>query len=356
MCVLLAHPPPGLRAGDIVAFMGFRSTRGLVAGLLALAAASGPAAAEVDRIVLVDVPANVEAAVRATLEPWHVELIVVHGPTPGPSMPSSAEKAHAISQRHDAGAAAWIADDGSGSALWIFDGESDRTVARRLASPPPYDDPTAAAVALSIKTLLRFSAVAPPVERLAPDEREPAPVAATPDAADRVVLVVRSGLRRRDTGVGAYEPRIGLGARVRVPAFGLDLALDGGVRLGSGETLAGPTYAGHFEDVALVGRLGLDLGRGRLHLLPMVGGGLHLTSVDGTLFPSGLDAGRSRLNPSLDAGLLAALELSHGVEVGLELEGAWILRRQRYRVEGAEIFDLPAAEAEVSVVVGAAVF
>jgi hypothetical protein len=329
----------------------------------ALAVAPGAAAADVERVVLIAVPSEVEAAVRAALEPWQVELVVVGGPTPGPSMPRSAGRAERVARRARAGAAVWLADDGSGTALWVYDAESQRTTARKLPGPPPYDEPTATAVALSVKTLLRFSAVAPPSERMqAPAERvepepepEPAPVppptaTATTAAPRPIALTARAGLRRRDTGVSTVEPRFGLGARARLPVAGLAIALAAELRLGPGESIDDARFAGHFSDLAIGARAGVELPLGRLRLTPSVGGGVHLTAIGGSL-AGGAAASKSRTNPSLDAAALLSADVGRGLLVGLELEGGYHLRRQRYTVGGEPVFEVPALEAEVSVVV-----
>src|SRR5205823_1369678 len=60
-------------------------------------------------------------------------------------------------------AVVWTTPDGY---VWIFDVESGQAMARRVEASSPLDASAAAAVALSVKTLLRSTAVAPPAERI----------------------------------------------------------------------------------------------------------------------------------------------------------------------------------------------
>jgi hypothetical protein len=310
------------------------------------------AGAEVDRVVLIELPANLEAAVRTALEPWQIDLVVSGAEPPGSSMPSSSDRASEIAGTEHAGAAVWLAADPSGSALWIFDAESGRTTARRLSSPPPYDDATAASVALSIKTLLRFSAVAPPAERyqvVAAVEPRREPESGRPPSV--VAMLARFGLRRRETGAGAFEPRFGVGARLAIPAFGLRVALSSELRLGPGESVDGADFIGHFSDLGIGVRAGLELARGGLRLEPSLGASLHFTAIDGSIPSRASTAHAERRNPMLDAGVRLAADVSRGLTLGVEIEGGYALRQQRYLVGGAEVLRVPATETEISAIV-----
>ena len=117
------------------------------------------------RVVLVSPGAELEQAARAALEPWSVQLTVVAGPSPGATAPFANEAARAIAEANHAGAVVWVSQHDAGYALWVFDLASHRVTERALGTGPPFDEATAAAVALSVKTLLRHSAVAPEAER-----------------------------------------------------------------------------------------------------------------------------------------------------------------------------------------------
>jgi hypothetical protein len=323
------------------------------AALIGALAASPPAArAEVERVVLIDLPPGVVAAVRTVLEPWRVEIVAIGAPSPGPSMPSSAERAQATITARDAGAAVWLADDGTGTALWIYDADSQRTTARRLPGPPPYDAPTAAAVALSVKTLLRFSRVAPVEERAATAPAvappPPPPPAGRPP---RLELTARGGLRWRDTGQLRVEPRVALGLDVRHRVGGLALRFGADVRLGTGEAIDDARFGGHFGDVAGGLRLGVDLALGRLALSPWVGASIHATAIEGALRPSGARAHASRVNPALDLGGAATIAIAGGARLGLEVALGRALRRQRYLVADEPIFELPTTEVEAALLI-----
>ncbi len=103
-------------------------------GVLALGARTAGA----DTLVLVEVPGPIEAALRTSLTPWGVEIVVVAAPAtyaPG-----------ALAAERGASFVAWR----RGRALVLYDAAL-ATEERRLL-PPQLDDAGAAAVALSIKT------------------------------------------------------------------------------------------------------------------------------------------------------------------------------------------------------------
>ena len=117
------------------------------------------------RVALVNPGAQLEHAVRTALEPWRIEIVVVPGPSPGATAPPSNQLARNLALAHDASAVAWVSKHRQGHALWVYDRATDHAVVRPLSFRPPFDGPTAAAVALSIKTLLRHSAAVPEGER-----------------------------------------------------------------------------------------------------------------------------------------------------------------------------------------------
>jgi hypothetical protein len=301
------------------------------------------ARAEVDRIALIGLPDNLAAAVSTALDPWRIEIVRVGNPPPGSSMPSAAEQATQVAARERAGAVVWLANDGTGDALWIYDAESGRTTARSLVTPPPFDDPTAAAVALTIKTLLRFSAVAPATERyVTVVEREVAP------PPGRFALGGEGGLRwRRHTGARDLEPRLGLVVSYRPPLAGDHLLARAAFRLGPGIAIDEAGFVGHFSDLEAALGAGADLALApRLTVGATVGGALHFTEIDGSLPASGTGARARRINPAVSACLTFSARVGARLELGAEIEGSYSLRRQRYLVGGEPVLDLPAGELE----------
>ena len=202
----------------------------LASALFALAcvlALAPPALAQSSvRVVLATRDPALESALQAALAPWHVALIVLDDVVPGASMPSASDRGSSLARQHDAAAVTWISRDDTGAfALWIYDPSSRHVVARALPMGPPFDEPTADAVALAIKTLLRHSAAAPASERIV----DPAPTSMA-----RIEIGV--GARALATSPGDVEPRATLAASYWPTElgslFGVGIAIRGGTGLG----------------------------------------------------------------------------------------------------------------------------
>src|SRR5262245_3760515 len=101
--------------------------------------AAAPAPARADTLVLVLVPPPVEAALRVSLAPWGVAIVVVV------QAPATYDPA-ALAAERDAAYIAWR----RGDELVLYDAALASEERRPLAAEP--DDAEAAAVALSIKT------------------------------------------------------------------------------------------------------------------------------------------------------------------------------------------------------------
>jgi hypothetical protein len=311
----------------------------------------GTARAEAQRVLLVAPPRGLEPAVRTALSPWPIEIRVTGGEAgaaagdarrPGATMPGSAERARALAVAHGAGAVVWLSDDGAGGhALWIYDADSDRATARPLVRPPPYDEPTAAAVALTVKTLLRHSSVAPPVERYGAGAARPTP---TP----HLLADTLASLRIRRTGAGDVEPRVGVGVRVapgRLAAIG---AVAAAVHIGPGVSVDAPAFTGQLSDVqvsaALLARIPL---RRALELWPRLGGSLHVTAVEGAVTGQVRRARVERVNPGLDTGAALELVVRPWLRASLVAGGSYALRRQIYLVAGEPVLSIPRVELEI---------
>ena len=123
------------------------------------------AAAAAHRVAAVDPDPQVARALDVALSPWDVTLVEVHLESPGASMPIALDRARSIAQDSRADVVVWVSSTDDGFAVWIYDAASDHASARKIDQAPPFDGPTAAGVALSVKTLLRGTVVAPPPER-----------------------------------------------------------------------------------------------------------------------------------------------------------------------------------------------
>jgi hypothetical protein len=332
-------------------------------GVLALAAAmatAGGAAADepVRRVVMVSAPAGLESAVEAALAAWPIQVTSAAG-DPGPTMPAAGDKARAIGQATGAGAVVWLASDGTGHAVWVLDVESGHVTARRLAQGPPFDDLAAAAVALTIKTLLRHSQVVPVMERYGVEEArrelraEAVARPSQPPARESPLrLETLVGARVRPTEAGDVELRLGAGARWVPSWFGGRGSAIARIRSGAGTGLNEESFVGRYTDVetslAVAARI---LARGRYALVPSAGASLHFTSIDGSIRSQGTRGRAARVNPSLDAALAIEIQVGQLVRVSVGGELSYALRRQAYLVGGDPVFTLPTIESEFAAVV-----
>lgn len=336
---------------------------GILAVALATATAGGAAADEPSqRVVMVAVPPVLESAVEAALAGWPIQVGSAPG-DPGPSMPAAGEKARAVGQAAGAAAVVWIASDGTGHAVWVLDMESGHVIARRLVQPPPWDDVQAAAVALTIKTLLRHSQVVPVMERYgAAEAREAiraqgAVAAPPPPRTSPLRLETLAAARVRETEAGDVELRLGAGLRWVPPWFDGRASAVARVRSGAGIGLNEESFVGRYTDVeASLAAAARILARGRLALVPSAGASLHFTTIDGSVRTQGTRGRAARVNPSIDGGLAIEMEVGKLVRVSVGGELSYALRRQAYLVGGDPVLTLPTIESEFAAVVSVPVY
>lgn len=301
-------------------------------------------------------------ALTTALEPWHLEIVAGDAPAPKAAMPRAQTEAKAIAERLGASGVVWISAADDERALFVFDGETDLVISQSLASTLPFDPPSAAAAALSVKTLLRSSHVAPVSERIgaeaAPPPPPPAPTASEPPRVPDADVAPRPREEllppiRIELGGGAraiaddVDARIDAGASVFFgPArrWGVGLVVHGGPGLG----VDGDRFRGRFDELAASPslRLRLPLG-GPIVLEPRAGVTLHATSIDGVAVATARAAKESRLDGSVDAGAVLDVMVGRATSVGLALDAAYVLRWQRYLVDGASVLELHPFQAAV---------
>lgn len=332
------------------------------------------ALADSKRVVLLDPGLELARAARVALEPWQVELIVVSAPTPGATAPATHERARDIARTQDAVAVVWTSASSGGYALWMYARAGEHVVARHLSTMPPLDAVSAAAVALSIKTLLRHSETAPVAERYgAPlaaeaalarqESKGPVPAASGPTRA--LDASTTSALRRTPSNVqleltvstrflwtttGGTEPRFGVGGTwwPRQGRAGISLAS----ALGPATDLDSARFRGTLRDygAGLLARLRHDLG----HILRLVAGlgmRLDVTQLDGNARLDDRAVARTlRLAPSAALDMGADVRLSRWTRVGLRAGGAWLLRTQRYLVRSEPVVELSRRSYEATLV------
>jgi hypothetical protein len=321
---------------------------------LTIAAALITSAAEAreGRVVVIDVDPRVADALVVALSPWSLTVVRSRGPTPTLDFDAASARARAIAAEQHAGAVVWIAPPrppDEQATLWVYDAETLQLAVRPLSAWEPFDDAGAAAVALSVKTVLRaspLSAPEPPPEAQRPPPPEapslaapsPASPPASPSSAWRLetILAVRA-----PTGTNAVvEPRAALGASVWPASFrghgGIGLA----IQAGPGVSVETPAFQGELREFSVEATARV---RAQAHwfALELQGGpGLFLTSLSGQAQGTTLSA--LRLDPSLSLAGAADVNPSSRVSLGLLVDGSALLRFQRYSLDGTPLLSGPA--------------
>jgi hypothetical protein len=304
------------------------SRLGVVAAcFILILSATSSSRADSARLLLVDPDAELEAALRVALDPWGttIEAEMISGP--GNTMPGSADRARAMARQRRAEAVVWISQSDDGFALWMYDARRDRVVVRRLTTPPPFDAPTAASVALIVKTLLRHSDVPPPAERVDEPAEEPWL---------RVGLL--AGARLPPISEASVEPRLGL----RIAGWPRGLGGHVGASIeatgGLGLDVDSARFRGHWTQAVVLasahGRLGvgdaMDVGLA-------VGAGLDITTLNGVVVDPTRRASAHRINPLASAHGELGWWLSPVLRLGLRLGFVHPLRTQTYLVRGETV-------------------
>jgi len=181
---------------------------------------------------------GLERALRKALVPWRMRVEVSDREAPGASMPRSSVRSRQLSEELGADALVWISTGPDGTALWVEDARTANLTTRAIADPP-FGEPLAAALALSVKTILASSGFAPPESDEAPsDTRAPADELATPinpepsDASRAQAEPVQE-----DASAAAPQPVVPRAPEARPPApepaVTAQLVLFGGARFGA---------------------------------------------------------------------------------------------------------------------------
>jgi hypothetical protein len=320
-----------------------RKIRLCFASLLLVAS---PAWAEPRRVALVEADQQLEHAVAVALSPWGVSASVATGPTPGTELPGAARRAAALARRLRVDVVVWVTATDRGSVLWMYDLDTDEVSTRELGESPPFSDPAAASVALSLKTLLRATTVAPSTERFGvapPVERAP--------HAGRLTLAAGGDLRflASDTnevrasvdGVWWFQPaptRLGLGL---------------GFAAGPGVSIVHQDFSGQFRQLSLSGALTWQVvGNRWLASSLFAGGSAHFSELSGFSQSVGDGVVARRITPTIDAGTHVEVTPGAGINLGLGVRALYLPRYQRYLVRGEAVFELWPIAAEFGVRLG----
>jgi hypothetical protein len=311
------------------------------------------------RIAVLDPPPRLLDAISVALSPWGLRVLPVTGTLSPGELPSAATTSRAIASAQGAGAVAWVTLSPARQALlWLYDAQTEQMTVRSLSVSPPFDDASAAAVALTLKTLLRSTAIAPEAERPGPELRTaPATPTASATAAPTATSTPGSpssprahSLRLDAFATGHFPtgtdpsvaPRAGLGFawwpvrwRERF-GFGIDL------RAGASGSFSPRSFVGTFSDTAAGASARARLGGEPLSVEVLIGPSLHLTSLSGTATATGRSATIQRLDPAFDIVVIPQVSLGARARVGLFLGSTVLLRTQRYSLDTDEILRVPA--------------
>ncbi len=331
--------------------------------LVAAFVSSSASADERPVIVVVGGGAAFRDAVALALSPWHVDVRRGDGAAPRSTMPRAADEARDIAVRYHAVGVAWLAaPDGSAPALFVYDAKTEQVVSRAYATGLPLDEPSAAAAALSVKTLFRSSTVAPLEERIgaeivreAPDKRRlvpteapappaPRPAAPTAPTAGGPRLRLEVGGAIRSPAVSEADAQVGVGVAYhlgRDRAVGMALEL----RAGPGLAISTDRFVGRYTEVsgALWFRYRKRIGS-YFALTPAVGTALRGSWLSGLVVGTTAERAESRADVAMALGLAAEWVASDNWLVGLEASVAYRARYQRYLVDAVPVLTLRAIE------------
>ena len=320
-CASLFASPPARRA--------LRRGISVVLALAFLLAAPLSARAGARRIALIHAEAELTRSVDLALYPWDITVIVVDELSPGETDPAAA--ARSIAKRHGTDAVVWVERSNSATTLWFFDATDDSLHWRKLP-PSPRDDPAElAAVALTLKTLVR----ATPWE-----SRLPTVVHERKGSGWETRLEL-DALGRAPVAGTSGEPRLGLWvsqwygtSRVMV---GAALGASGGL----GMTFSNPASHGSLQDIDLRSALRARF-RPALHFLvePTLGFSAHFERAEiATATPASTET--TRVNPSVDFGLSLGWQVTETFAWSVGIEVLESIRYQRW-LEGQEVVFAPA--------------
>jgi hypothetical protein len=316
--------------------------------VLALALVSSTARADHRRVALVNANDALERQVRIALSAWELDVRRVEWQSMSAAMPNAAHEARQIADAVSVDAVVWISATSTGYALWIYDAGDDQVVTRPLAQGEPATTEDAASVALTVKTLMRSSTVAPPNERIgAVPEAKGGPLGlfrAEADAGGRALASDAAGAELR-FGLGAvWWPRL-LGQRA-----GLAFAANAGPRAAIKKDL----FTGRFLDIVFSPSLRAHFALGgRFALEPGLGVSVHLMMLDGAAQARVDPVREVRVDPSLDGSFLVSYALGRSVDVGLRAMGAYLVRYQVYKVLGMQVLELSPGQIGAAFVLGA---
>jgi hypothetical protein len=295
------------------------------------------------RIVVLQPDDELFRAISLSLSPWDVETtrsaatirgVAAVDVSPQASQPEAVRGASRLARELGVEAVVWISSAERGSLLWVFDARSGDVTIRMLAETPPFDSAQAAAVALSVKTLLRSSTVAPPAERFG--AQPPAASEVAPPADGVLALELGGGgtwLASRHAALAIDLTAVAWVLSARRLGVSLSVASGPGFRIEAGR------YRGDYRELVVGGSARYRvLHEPRVSASVSLGGALHFTTLEGTLVDRSVESKVSRVNPSLDLEVSASVYLTRAIYLGASAGGAYFPAYRRYLVQGEPVF------------------
>jgi hypothetical protein len=309
----------------------------VVLGWLGSSASATPAARQ--RVVLADLDPELRHAMEQVLAPWHLEVVIESAP------PTDSAMAQARADADTARFVVWR----EGAQLVVYDRELE-FIERRDSRSGMLDPPTAAAAALTIKTMMRLPP--PPAPEPAP-ALEPAPVvssnaiAAEPGielrlqagAATRLARSNATEVSARFGGVAQIRPLAGSGWR-----FGI--AADGGTPT----AVSRASFKGTWRDWALMGVVSWTYAIDAWEIEPHAAGGVRRSVLRG----SEMDTPRSEdaTLGTARGGLWVRYRLAHfTLGAALDVDGSFGTPTYNKIDTPAVIFQVPGVGVELGAVV-----
>lgn len=335
-----------------------RSTAALLGLLLVLFLGARSLAATQPRIAVLKPDEELLRAVTLALSAWGLQTIQSGASFPSSTLPEAAREASRLAEQLDVEALVWVTRLEQGSLVWVFDAATGDMTMRRLSESSPFDSAAAAAVALSVKTALRNTAVAPPSERLVSREGLSAGRSEEPPTP----LPARRAATLELGAVGHWLERDALALELRVAGSlwfraERNLGLTLGVSWSPGLAIDAPAYRGRYRDSSAFGRACFrPLQTALVSTTVGLGGGLHWTTLDGTLTADASQSGARRVSASLDLEASIAANLHESFYLGAGFGASYLPAYPRYLVAGRSIFSPARLTAYLGAFSGVALF
>ncbi|MEP7049443.1 MAG: hypothetical protein ABJB12_03780 [Pseudomonadota bacterium] len=315
----------------------------LLSFALVLSAASARGAGR--RIALLHGDPELQRALALALSAWDVETVPLDVQLSEESDADARVQAAELVRALHMEGVVWVSPTLHGSRLAVFDAHTGELTVRDLPELPPFASTTAASLALSVKTALRPS-VEPAIEqpRESPPPRPaPAPAPRRLDPGVPVFALPSSRVSLRTMLDVAWvadkklEPHWGLGTTLwlgRRQRLGVALRLSAG----SGVSVSTPDLEGRYRDLTVgLGGEWRWLDTGLVSSAVGLGAGLRAATLDGTLSDSG-DISVVRYNPNVDAAFRLDVRVAAPFFVGLDVSSCFLVRYQRFLVDGRPVF------------------